>query len=80
MSSLLKSFPAVKPHLVIMVTLFAGAAVVGVLLLPGENERVAMLERDGSNRAALALLEARFGETLTAPRMPEMRVRSPSSD
>lgn len=49
-----------KPHFVIMAVLFVGAAVAAVLMLPGENERVAMLERDGSNSAALRILEARF--------------------
>lgn len=60
MNRVLAALPSIKPHLVIMSALFAGALVIGGLLLPGENERVAMLERDGSNRAALALLQARF--------------------
>ena len=51
---------SVKPHVWIMSALFLGAMVIGVLLLPGESERIAMLERDGNNHAALAILEARF--------------------
>jgi|GEM_PF-4579908 len=62
MNELSRLVPAIKPHFAIMCAMFAGAAVIGVLLLPGENERVAMLERDGSNRAALALLESRFNK------------------
>ncbi|MBL8565931.1 MAG: hypothetical protein JNM89_09455 [Hyphomicrobiaceae bacterium] len=49
-----------KPQLLVMLVLFIGAAVAGVLLLPGDAERVAMLERDGSNERALKLLEQRF--------------------
>lgn len=52
--------PFVKPHMLVMMVLFAGAAVSGVLLLPGDAERVAMLERDGDNGRALALLEQRY--------------------
>lgn len=47
------------PHL-LMASLFAGALVLGVFLLPGEAERIAMLERDGMEREALHLLEDRF--------------------
>lgn len=49
-----------KPQLIVMLVLFAGAAAGGVMLLPGDAERVAMLERDGSNERALQLLENRF--------------------
>lgn len=49
-----------KPHLIVMLILFAGAAIAGVLLLPGDAERIAMLERDGSNERALKLLEQSF--------------------
>ncbi len=48
-----------RPQLLVMMALFLGAAVAGVLLLPGDAERVAMLERDGSNERALQILEAR---------------------
>lgn len=47
------------PHLV-MATMFAGALALGVFLLPGDAERIAMLERDGLERQALQLLEDRF--------------------
>jgi len=40
-----------------MLLLFAGAAVAGLYILPGEAERVAMLERDGQNERARAMLE-----------------------
>lgn len=50
----------IKPHLVVMLALFAGATVAGAMLLPGDAERVAMLERDGDNARALSLLERRF--------------------
>ena len=49
-----------KPHLVVMLVIFAGAAASGLFLLPGDAERVAMLERDGDNIRALELLEKRF--------------------
>lgn len=49
-----------KPHLVLMMLIFAAAAAAGAMLLPGDAERVAMLERDGDNKRALALLEQRF--------------------
>lgn len=49
-----------RPHSLVMAVIFAGALVVGVSILPGENERIAALERDGQMRRALDLLEARF--------------------
>lgn len=53
-------FIVLKPHLLVMLVLFAGATVAGAMLLPGDAERVAMLERDGDNARALVLLERRF--------------------
>ncbi len=50
----------VRPHTVIMMVVFLGALVVGYLLLPGANERIAMLEQDGHNQQAMAMLERRF--------------------
>lgn len=50
----------IKPHAIVMTVLFVGALVVGYLLLPGENERIAMLERDGKYREALRIMQARF--------------------
>ena len=52
--------PRISPHLVVMTLAFAGALVVGYLLLPDDNERIAMLERDGHDRQALDMLENRF--------------------
>ncbi len=49
-----------RPHLLIMVVVFVGALGVGYLLLPDDNERIAMLERDGHDGQALQLLEQRF--------------------
>lgn len=49
-----------SPHLIVMALAFAGALVVGYLLLPDENERIAMLERDGHTREALEILENRY--------------------
>jgi hypothetical protein len=45
-----------------MSIVFLGALVVGYLVLPGVNERIAALERDGKNGEALALLEQRFAD------------------
>ncbi|NOT69836.1 MAG: hypothetical protein HOP09_00745 [Hyphomicrobium sp.] len=49
--------PAIRPDRLIMAIVFAGAIIGGWVLLPGENERVAMLERDGHSAEALAILE-----------------------
>ncbi|MDX2157309.1 MAG: hypothetical protein SFW09_12450 [Hyphomicrobiaceae bacterium] len=48
------------PHALVMGLVFAGALVVGYLLLPDDNERIAMLERDGHDKQALEFLEQRF--------------------
>lgn len=48
------------PHLVVMGLAFLGALCVGYLLLPDDNERIAMLERDGHDRQALEILQQRF--------------------
>lgn len=50
-----------RPQMVAMSTVFAAAIVAGWLLLPGDAERIAMLERDGHDKEALAILEQRFG-------------------
>lgn len=62
MTSLVKHVFAylLKPHLVVMLAIFAGAGISGAVLLPGDAERVAMLERDGDNVRALELLERRY--------------------
>lgn len=52
---------ALRSYRLIMATIFAGAIAVGWLILPGQNERVAMLERDGHSREALSILEQLFG-------------------
>lgn len=59
MSSLALRF-SVDAHRLIMGVLFLGALWLGALLLPGQAERVAMLERDGLEREALQILESEF--------------------
>jgi tetratricopeptide (TPR) repeat protein len=49
-----------RPSLVVMPILFLSAMMIGVLVLPGENERIAALERDGQPKRALQMLEARL--------------------
>lgn len=49
-----------KPHVVVMSVLFLGALFIGYALLPGERDRIAMLERDGQKRLALQALEKRY--------------------
>jgi hypothetical protein len=49
-----------RPYLIVMPIVFAGAAVIGVVILPGDEERIAALERDGQPARALMMLEARF--------------------
>lgn len=49
-----------RAHHIILTALFVIAAAIGILILPGERERVAMLERDGKMREALSILERRF--------------------
>lgn len=51
-----------RPHALVMTSIFAAALFVGYLLLPGLNERIAMLEQDGHKLQAKELLEKRFTE------------------
>jgi tetratricopeptide (TPR) repeat protein len=51
-----------RPYLIIMPIVFAGAVGIGAAILPGEEERIAALERDGQPARALMLLEARFAK------------------
>lgn len=51
-----------RPQMVAMTTVFVAAVVAGWLMLPGDAERIAMLERDGHDREALAILEERFNK------------------
>jgi len=51
---------SIKPHTLVMSVLLIAGLVVGYLLLPGESERIAMLERDGQQTLALKSLERRF--------------------
>lgn len=44
----------------VLALIFLGALVVGWTVLPGEDERIEALERDGQTTRAMALLEARF--------------------
>ncbi len=48
-----------KPHGLAMTLLVAAALAAGWVMLPGDAERIAMLELDGKNREALRILEAR---------------------
>lgn len=50
----------VRPHRIVMFCVYLSAAVAGWSLLPGDSERVAMLERDGHFREALTILENRY--------------------
>jgi thioredoxin-like negative regulator of GroEL len=52
--------PRFKPHAVVMALLFLAALGVAYVLLPGDSERIAMLERDGKSREALTILQSRF--------------------
>lgn len=57
-----------EPQSIVMSVVFAGALLTGYALLPGVNERIAMLERDGRNTQALDILERRFAEGDRRPR------------
>lgn len=50
----------VRAHIFVMALLFTAAAVVGYVLLPGDAERIAMLERDGKTIEARQILEQQF--------------------
>lgn len=58
----------IEPHAIAMGVVFAGALITGYALLPGVNERIAMLERDGRNVQALEILEDRFATGDRRPR------------
>jgi hypothetical protein len=51
---------ALRPHTILMTVLLLAALTVGYSLLPGERDRIAMLERDGQKKSALQALEKRF--------------------
>ncbi len=53
-------YAAFTPHRIIMTVIFIGALAVGWAMLPGDNERVAMLEKDGHSREALTILESEY--------------------
>ena len=57
----------VRAHTFVMGLLFCAAAVVGFYLLPGDSERIAMLERDGKTREARAILETSFANGDRSP-------------
>ncbi len=65
-----RAFPSLnlEPHSIVMAIVFLGALVTGYVMLPGVNERIAMLERDGKNTQALEILERRFAEGDRRPR------------
>ena len=48
------------PYTLVLALIFAGSLVVAWAVLPGEDERIEALERDGQTSRAFALLEARF--------------------
>ncbi len=54
------NFSAFKPHHAVMGAVFGLSLVAGWGMLPGDNERIAMLERDGHSREALAILEQAY--------------------
>jgi hypothetical protein len=55
--TLSRTLSPARPDRWIMATIFASSIAAGWAMLPGNNERVAMLERDGHSREALAILE-----------------------
>ena len=50
----------IKPYHAMMASIFGLALVAGWGMLPGDGERIAMLERDGHSREALAILEQAY--------------------
>lgn len=56
----LAMIPLPRPYHVLLAALFVAAIAIGYAILPGERERIAMLERDGKSQEALAILERRF--------------------
>ena len=50
----------VRAHIFVMTLLFSTALIVGYVLLPGDSERIAMLERDGKTTEARSILESEF--------------------
>jgi tetratricopeptide (TPR) repeat protein len=52
--------PAIASHWIVMSILFVGALGLGYELLPGQVQRVAMLERDGQSQQARAMLERSY--------------------
>jgi hypothetical protein len=62
------AMPHWPAHWVVMGVLFTGAIGVGFELLPGQVQRVAMLERDGQTLQARALLERSFASGDRSPR------------
>lgn len=46
-----------RAYRIVLTSIFLGSLAVGYFILPGQNERVAMLERDGHSREALTILE-----------------------
>lgn len=49
-----------RRNTLLLVTIAVAALVVAYVMLPGEEERVAMLERDGRREQSMAMLERRF--------------------
>ena len=59
---------AAPPYAWMLGLIFIGALVVAWAVLPGEDERIEALERDGQTTRALALLEARYNRGDTRQR------------
>jgi len=58
----------IEPRTAVMLVLFVGSVLLAWVILPGQAERIAMLERDGRRREALALLERNFADGDRRPR------------
>ena len=54
------ALPRIASHWIVMGVLFVGALGFGYVLLPGQVQRVAMLERDGQSQQARAMLEQSY--------------------
>ena len=51
-----------RPNIVAVAALALSALVLALFMLPGDQERIAVLERDGHYRQALTALESRFAK------------------
>ncbi|HRD76372.1 MAG TPA: hypothetical protein PK264_10585 [Hyphomicrobiaceae bacterium] len=51
-----------RPNVIVITALSLAALVLAIFMLPGDTERIAVLERDGHYRQALTALEERFAK------------------